>query len=339
MQWPQNQLITGSKMATAGAITFLLFYYFQLNMEFWSVVTVAAITQSTDHDTFIKSIMRAGGTITGAVIGLLVATISQQNPYLLIVMIFILITATSFFSLQKTVFSYGGITAGMTIAIILFYDILHLNIMNIAISRTIEILLGVFVLAILNTLILAYTYKLKTTISYTVNKLNTSTLKISLRYLFPAMKVAIACLLTFVLWYFFKLPQGYWATITCLLIMEEGGELTLKKGFLRLIAHVIAVSLALAITLLLHNTTGYIFYIFPLVITFFLCGYLISSQSNYASMGNTIAIAVSILLLATPNAGHTNQFIYERFYNVMIGVFIAFTTLSINYNPFYKNAT
>ena len=61
--------ITAIKMMLAGLMAFLLTTYFQLPMGVWALVTIAAITQTGLSQTLAKSLMRASGTLIGAVIG------------------------------------------------------------------------------------------------------------------------------------------------------------------------------------------------------------------------------------------------------------------------------
>lgn len=318
-------------MAIAGIIAFMIYYCYRTDMGFWSVVTIAAITQSTNHDTLVKMIMRSAGTLIGAFVGFVGAHIAHQTPYILMPLILACITATSFISLQKTPYSYGGTVAGMTISIILFFSTVESNINNIVIDRTIEILIGVLILSILNIIIITFEKNLISTIKHTSITLKQKTPKLKPAYLFPAIKVATACLISFLIWYYFKLPQGYWAALTCLLIMEEESGLTFKKGMMRLGAHLIAVTISLGIAIALSHV-NFAWYIIPLFIIFFLCGYLISMESEFSSMGNTIGIATSVMLIANTHLNTTQHLIYARFYNVVLGLIIAFSALSISTN-------
>jgi len=108
--------------------------------------------------------------------------------------------------------------------------------------------------------------------------------------------------------------------------MEENQHGTFKKGFFRFFSHLVATILGLICVLaLLH--LPYTWRLIPLLITFFACGFLIGSENQYASMGNTLGIAVAIMLLTTPDAHDTLHIIFARFYNVMIGVVVAFSVL------------
>lgn len=325
----RNNLITPIKMASAGAVAFLIYALFNTDMGFWSVVTIAAITQASSQGTLVKSIMRTLGTLIGALLGFLAAKIAHQNPYILIPSIFCLITLTSFFALQNTIYGYAGIVAGMTIAIILFYSVIQTNITQLAVDRSLEILMGVAILLLINCIILFYQKQFFSEIfQLRETFVSSNILILPNQTLIPALKVSCASLITFLIWYYFHLPEGYWSAITCLLIMEENVKATFTKAFFRFSAHVIAVVIAFLIALAFAHT-HFLWKIFPLIAAFFACGYLISSKKPYASMGNTIAIAVSIMLVSSPDITTISHLIFARFYNVLIGISIAFLALSI----------
>src|SRR3990167_4274908 len=249
--------ITAIKMMLAGLMAFLLTTYFQLPMGVWALVTIAAITQTGLSQTLAKSLMRASGTLIGAVIGYTIAVLAHGDVSVMMISLLIAVWFSSYIALQPTIYSYAGIITGMTIAIILFFSIAGDNYTPIAVDRTAEVMLGVFTLTILNIFLFFIVKKYypkaitRKIISWKLPKL-----KIESRFAIPATKVSLACFITFVIWYCFKQPEGYWATI----------------GFL-------------AVILLLHYP--YTYRLIPLLITFFLCGYLIGTENQYAGMGNT----------------------------------------------------
>lgn len=338
MQTQQNAiaLITAVKMMTAGLIAFLLVNYFKLPLGVWAVVTIAAVTQTGLTQTLSKSLMRVIGTSVGAIIGYTIAVLANGDATIMMIALLVAIWFSSYIALQPTIYSYAGIVTGMTIAIILFFSIANQNFVAIATNRSFEVLLGVFVLAFLNVFLF---YSVKKFYPKGITKKIISwkrpQLKIKLRYAIPATKVSLACLFTFLIWYYFKLPAGYWATITCLLIMEENHGGTLKKGFFRFISHFIAALLGFLCVLALHHFP-YEWRLIPLLLAFFMCGFLIGTENQYASMGNTMGIAISIMLLSDPGSHETMKIIFERFYNVAIGIAVAFIMLNPIEKFFFK---
>ena len=322
-------LITATKMTLAGLVAFILVDYFQLPLGVWALVTIAAITQTGLSQTLAKSLMRVIGTLVGAVTGYTIAVLANGDITIMMTSLLIAIWFSSYIALQPTIYSYAGIVTGMTIAIILFFSISGENFIPIAVNRTAEVLLGVLILTVLNLFLFFIIKKYypegitKKIISWERPKF-----KIEHRYALSATKVAFACLITFIIWYYFRQPQGYWATISCLLIMEENQGVTLKKGFFRFISHIFVALIGfLAMLALLHYS--YNLRLIPLLISFFGCGYLIGTENKYASMGNTMGIAISIMLLSNPSSHDTMNIIFERFYNVVIGISVAYAFMSL----------
>jgi len=323
-------LITATKMMLGGVIAFLIITSLKLPLGVWAVVTIAAITQVGLSQTLSKSLMRIIGTLLGGLIGYGIAVLAHGHVFFMMFLLLFAIWASSYIALQPTIYSYASIVAGMTIAIILFYCVAGLNFFSITVDRSAEILLGVFVFSVLN-IFLFFLVKRYYPQAILTEKLSWQrpTLQLKMQYAIPAMNIALACFLTFLIWYWFRLSQGYWATITCLLIMEENSSRTLKKSFFRFASHFIAALLSFLCMALLFNFS-YEWRLIPLAVVFFMCGFLIGTRNQYAGMGNTIGIAISIMLLTDPAAHETMRIIFERFYNVMIGIAVAFALLGVN---------
>lgn len=320
-------IITAFKMSAAGLIGFFFVEYFHLAMGVWCLVTIAAVVQTGLDQTLAKSLMRAIGTIVGALLGYAIALFAKGNPITMIALVFTVIFLTSSIALQPTIYSYAGIVTGMTLSIIVFFSLAGGDYYVVAVNRTIEVLLGIAILAIVN-FILFYIVKkfFPGGIQESILSWKLPQFKIKKQFIEPSLKVASACIFTFMIWYFFKQPQGYWGVLTCLLIMEENQIGTLKKGLFRFTSHFFAAVFGLICVLSLMDFS-YVWRIVPLFITFFVCGFLIGTKNKYASMGNTLGIAISIMLLSDPNSHETIQLIFARFYNVMIGIAVAFTVL------------
>lgn len=324
-----TEFFTASKMLAACLISFMIIMHYPLPESVWCIITIAAVAQAGFDQTLTKSLMRCIGTIIGAILGCIIVWLGKNNLGITLSLVFIAIYFTSQIALQPTIYSYAGIVTGITIAIIVFFNLVHQNIIAMAVDRTIEVLLGIGILGIVN---LALYHIVKYFSHYPLHHKNPSwklpTFSPNSNYSIAALKVSVACIGTFLICYYYKLPQGYWATLTCLLIMEENPKGTVKKGLFRFFAHFIAASVGLFF-ILIFLTLPYSWRIIPLAITFFLCGFLIGTKNPYASMGNTLGIAVAIMLLTTPNAQETVHIILARFYNVVIGIAVAYAMLSI----------
>lgn len=328
---------TAFKMLAACLLGFTLILHCHLPESVWCIITIAAVTQAGLDQTLTKSLMRCIGTLVGAVLGCLIVWVGKNNLAITLPLVFIAIYVTSQIALQPTIYSYAGIVTGMTIAIIVFFNLVHQNIIAMAIDRTIEVLLGIGLLSAIN--IMLYP-TVKYFFNYSISNKSPSwtlpTFSLHSAYTIASLKVSIACIGTFLICYYCKLPQGYWATLTCLLIMEENTKGTIKKGIFRFFAHFIAAGIGLFFVLIFLHLP-YSWRIIPLAITFFLCGLLIGTKNQYASMGNTLGIAVAIMLLTTPGTQETIQVILERFYNVVIGIAVAYMMLSFRLRTLFPN--
>jgi uncharacterized membrane protein YccC len=320
-------LITAIKMGMACLIGFWAIDYYHLPEGVWCVVTIAAVMQVGLQQTLAKSLMRAIGTIVGAIIGFMIALLAKDNPVMVTLAVFFIIFLTSTIALQPTIYSYAGIIMGVTIAIIVSFNFSGQNLFSLSVDRTVEVLLGIAIVGITNIFLFLFVKRYfpglihKETLSWQL-----PTLKVQKKYIAASLKVATACILTFLIWQFFKLPQGYWALITCLVIMEENQQGTLKKGFLRFLSHFIAALIGL-ISVWALTQCAYYWRLLPLLITFIFCGYLIGSNKKYQSMGNTLGVAMAIMLLSNPDGHDTLSIIFARFYNVVIGIGIAYAML------------
>lgn len=323
-------IITALKMTLAGIAAFILMRLTQLPQGFWAIVTVAAVIQADFSDTLQKGVMRSIGTIIGAVLGVLCAFLIPFSPLLAILAFFICLIFSSYIAVQKSIYEYAAVVAGMTISIIIFFGVMGENIFVVSIDRTLEILIGVLVLFLINFI---FSYLIKRWVpgwELPLAKSIKKPMKIifNKHYLVASLRISLAAIATFLLWYFTRLPEGYWATISCLLIMEESLRDSMKRGGLRFLAHVIVIIIALVFGLLLKDVS-YDWRILPMIIVFLGCGYLIGKKNNYSSMGNTIGIAFTIVLLAHTSSANSVGIIFARFYNVLIGVGVAFFALLI----------
>lgn len=320
-------LITAIKMGLACLIGFWVTDYYHLPEGVWCIVTIAAVMQVGLQQTLAKSLMRAIGTLLGAMLGFLIALLAKNNPVVITLLVFSIIFLTSIIALQPTIYSYAGVVMGVTVAIIVFFNFSGQDLFSLSVDRTVEVLLGVAIVSITNTALFLFAKKWfpglihKETLSWQLPKL-----KVQKKYIVASLKVATACIISFLVWQLFKLPQGYWAVITCLVIMEENQKGTLKKGFLRFLSHVIAVLIGLvSVWLLMHY--AYYWRLLPLLITFIFCGFLVGGNKKYQSMGNTLGVAMAIILLSDSGVHQTFSIIFARFYNVVIGIGIAYAML------------
>lgn len=320
-------LLTATRMVLACLLAFSIYSSLQLQEGYWSVVTIAAITQAEISKTFTKSLMRLIGTLLGATLGYCLALLAHGNIDIVLVLFFIVLIASSYIAIQPTLFSYAGTVTGLTMVIVLASSLLSKQeLMLLALDRSIEVLLGLFALLLVDIICILFLRKLINPLvsaAQDIKSLPTQLKKIApqVRYLKAAIKISLACLVTFTIWVYFRPPEGFWATVSCLLIMEESTSNTQIKSFLRFWAHVMAAVFGAACALLLDQHL--IYRIVPLALGFAACGYIIGSQGKYVSLGNTTGIALAIMLLVGSTTTSTFQIIAARFFSVIVGIAIA----------------
>ncbi len=318
--------ITAIKMALAATIAFVLYNLFHFEYGYWSVVTIAAITQAGVSKTLTKSLMRCLGTIVGAIIGYLFAILAQGNTEIVLILFFIFIVFSSYITILPGPVSYAGVITGLTMVIVLSSSLLTGELIGMAVYRSAEVLLGILIMAIINLIIWFWISQNRDTLQsfyhVSINLPNhLRKINFSRSQTIAAIKIALACLFTFAIWVYFRQPGGFWATISCLLIMEENIHQTHIKSFMRFWAHVAAALFGGICALLLGHYVWLL--LIPLVISYLFCGYLIGKQNQYSSLGNTMGIAITIMLLTSPGTDSTLQIISARFLNVTFGIIVA----------------
>ena len=317
--------ITAMKLALAFLIAFVVYYFYPTNTAFWSLVTIAAITQAGFDNTLSKSVMRFLGTIIGATLGYLLALLIHGHMFWLLLAFFIGVFTTSVVAMQRSNITYAGVVAGITMVIVISSSLLHGQLVGNALFRSLEVTIGIAILLIINlALILVFrpeSRNLKYFISDLKNAIpNLTNFEVNKNRLLAALKIALACTGTFSAWLWWQQPEGFWATITCLLIMEECVHGTQLKAFIRIIAHVIAAGVGVAWAILLGNHLWTL--LIPLLIGGYYCGSLISHKDKYSPLGTTMGIALVIMLLVDPGSLSTLHVAFWRFTNVMFGIVV-----------------
>lgn len=317
--------IVAIKLTVALLIAFVIYYFFPSNTDYWSLVTIMAIVQADFDNTLNKAIMRLLGTLIGAIIGFGLALLINQNEILILILFFISIFFTSLIALQRTNYTYAGVVAGITLVIVLSASLLSGQLVEMALERTVQVIIGIFILLAINIIILVFFETKVFSIQYFIGEL---------RHLIPshqfildrniikaALKITIACTFTFLTWLLVNQPEGFWATVSCLLIMEESIKATKVKASFRIIAHLLAASVGVLWAISLGNYLWSL--IIPIIMGGYFCGYLISLKNKYSPLGTTMGIALMIMLLMSPGSVSTLDVTFARFLNVMFGVIVA----------------
>jgi len=133
-----------------------------------------------------------------------------------------------------------------------------------------------------------------------------------------ALRSAIVVFLSVIIYHVFALTQGYWVTMTAVIVVQATVGATLRKSFQRFLGTLLGVMIASLLLLWIRDR----FIIEILVIIFLFCTYFFNPYSNLINYGFTM-IPLSIMvvfLIALINPEKINAgIIYARFYDTVIG--------------------
>ncbi len=321
--------LTALQMAIAVVIAFVLDYRFSLRQGYWAVITIAVVVQPTFSPTLTKGIMRIIGTLVGAVLGWGIAHMLGVSLFLVMALFFAVLLVTSYLSLIPTIFSYAGIISGVTLVIVLASTMQSGLLLAVAKYRSLEVILGVVIATLVGSLLvigerLWSGSLVKTANANKSNKGSATVAHANNRLLIKSLVIAAAATLTFLPWAIWRYPEGFWTSISCLLIMEESLHTTCKKGSLRFIAHLLAALYGLLVYIVLLALPWHNHWLLlpPLAVGFFICGAIVGRfyATPYSTLGNTMGVAVAIMLLFGASVEPSLHTILFRFVNVIIGI-------------------
>lgn len=315
-----REVLIGLLMALSGIFAYLGYYRFQWKEGAWSVITVASITRADLSKTLLIMILRLLGTIVGAAMALLTLFFLSEKIYTFL--LFSMLFTSLLLSLVLTRYRYMMIITGLTYILILSSE-LTVEFYATAFNRTYEVIFGCLVCAI---------FSLLFRIAFPILRGSTEPITLSFefkkQYVLEALLMSIACCITFMTWRYYQYPFGYWATISCLFVLEENIGVTTQKSIKRFFAHFFVMIVASLISIVIPSHSIWI--LLPLSIGFFGLGYLSAlSKKYYASMANTMAIALSVMLLIDYPGLSRDDIILFRFFNVLYGIGIAFLVMSL----------
>ena len=119
--------------------------YFGLSQPMWAMMTAIIVAQPLAGMVVQKGLARLVGTLVGTAMSILLMSLSAQTPWLFLLMLSIwlgLCTAAS--TMLRSAWAYAFVLAGYTVAIIsLPAIILQLPVLDHALARSTEIILGV----------------------------------------------------------------------------------------------------------------------------------------------------------------------------------------------------
>jgi uncharacterized membrane protein YgaE (UPF0421/DUF939 family) len=133
-----------------------------------------------------------------------------------------------------------------------------------------------------------------------------------------ALRCAIVVFISVLLYRELSITQGYWITLTAMIVVQSTVGATLRKGLQRFIGTLLGISIASLLLLLIHNK----YIIDALFVLFLFATYFFNPFSNLVNYG-FVVIPVSIgvvfmMALITPDKVTVN-IVYARFYDTLIG--------------------
>lgn len=315
--------LTGLRMALAGALAFYFCCALRWPDAYWSVVTVAAVTRPGVSNTLAKVVARIFGTVVGAAAAYLILVFFMGHNLIVITLYFLVLIVPSYISLQKNLLSYAGIATNLTLTLVMATSIFSGEPARTMVDRIFEVLVGVLCVGVV-TALLAYCFPQK--------KAEGQSLVVKLREACSELKqwkscglqfkaaitIAGVASLTFMPWLYWQYPGGFWAVLSCFFIMEESFVNSQRKGWLRFLSHVIAAVVGGVSVVLVAGHT--VLFAIPLVFGFFVFGYVMAGKSALNGSGNTMGIALAVMLLANINVQSNLDVVAARFFNVILGI-------------------
>jgi uncharacterized membrane protein YccC len=133
-----------------------------------------------------------------------------------------------------------------------------------------------------------------------------------------ALRSAIIAFISVVLYHHFTLMQGYWVTLTAVIVVQSTVGATLRKGIQRFLGTLLGVSIATLFLIYTHHR----FLIDIYAIIFLFLAYFFNPYTNLINYG-FVVVPVSItvvFLLALINPEKMSlSIVYARFYDTLIG--------------------
>ncbi len=147
---PGQDWFFGLRTFAASMIALYIALIMQMPRPYWAMATVYIVSSPFVGPTSSKALYRALGTLGGAAAAVFFVPLFVQTPYLLAVVVALWTGTLLFLSLHlRTANSYALMLAGYTLPLIAFPVVDNpLNVFDIAVARSEEILLGIVVAAV-----------------------------------------------------------------------------------------------------------------------------------------------------------------------------------------------
>lgn len=136
-----------------------------------------------------------------------------------------------------------------------------------------------------------------------------------------ALRSAVVVFLSVIIYQYYALAQGYWISMTALIVVQSTIGATLRKSFQRFLGTLLGVSIAFLLLLLTHNH-----YIIDLLLLLFLfLAYIfnpIDNAINYGLVVVPLSTAVVLLMSVMNPEKISSVIIYTRLYDTVIGIIL-----------------
>jgi uncharacterized membrane protein YccC len=310
-------------MMFAGALCFLIYLQLPWPNGYWAVVTVGAVVRPGITNTAATLLTRFAGTLIGSTLAYTTLVVTGGNSVATIVIFFAVIFLSSFIALQRTIYNYGGIVIGLTLTIVIAAGLMLGDPLQGMVLRVLDVLIGVCCVALID-LILSPFFPHEKRVAQQLRRQFREGWRLlwaeerNKAFVRNACAIALAASATFFPWLYWRYAGGFWATISCLFVMEESFVGVKKRSLFRLLTHIIAAIFGGVAALIIGDHE--LLLIIPLLIGFFLCGLSMGLHPVLRTAGNTLAIALAIMLLADP--GSALDVIAARFLNVIGGIVV-----------------
>ena len=233
------------------------------------------------------------------------------------------VMASSYVALQDTAFAYADVVFGLTLTVVIASSLLAGQLYSVAVYRSLEVIVGILCIALVNLLLRYFFPKKEAPHENLREQLKCGWKELTRRKknksLFPiALRITIATALLFLPWLYFRYPGGFWGVISCFFIMEEDIKNVHQKGWWRFLSHVIAAAIGVVIALSIGTHLWLL--LIPIVVIYFVLGYLMVVGKALSTSCNTLGIALAVMLLVDPGMHSTLDVITARFINVIAGI-------------------
>lgn len=319
----RKAIACGFRFSLASLLAFIFYNFFDLAFGYWAVVTVAAVMQPYLKMTSRKAILRLAGTLMGVVLAFFAVLLIKAVPDSLFIVFFLAMFVCGWLMFFNARYSYLGIVCGITtIIIITTYNQSPALFFNVEVDRTIDVIIGILISWLCS--VLLFPDSVRMTQDSSIKQQSKSK-----KVLFDqSFIVGISCTIALAPWFGLHYAGGFWGPISCLFIIDENIDKTQKKSFQRFMAHVIVVSIALLLSFILSSK-----WIVALALVsgmFYFGVWMIKPPFKFeASMANTMAIAYSIVLLASPGQLNTIHTGLARFLNTLVGIAVGMLVVNL----------